>query len=211
MVNASIIVGSTGLVGKMLHTNLIDKNIEVLAITRRPVTQTSEIKNFLQINFDSFLKNGKLPLCDHLYICLGTTIKKAGSKKEFRRVDFEYSLAFAKQAKESGAKKISLISSIGANYKSNNFYLKIKGELEKAIEKINFEQTNIYRPSLIIGSRPESRFLEELGQKCSFVINLLLHGPLTNYRSVEVEKLSKCMASPKVSDGVNYYYFKDFN
>jgi len=210
MVNTSIVIGSTGLIGNLLISNLADNNINVLAVTRKPILSHSNNIKFLEINFDTFLIDNKLPACDHLYICLGTTIKKARSQLKFRRVDFEYSLAFAKYAKESGATKISLVSSVGANHTSKNFYLRVKGELEEAVKKINFEQTNIYHPSLLIGSRAESRLIEQFGQKLSSVINLFLFGSLKKFRSIEAKKLSKCIASPKDSMGVNYYSYKDF-
>ena len=210
MVNTSIVIGSTGLVGRLLISNLSNKDIDILAVTRKPIKNIAKNVKSFEIDFSSFLNDNKLPSCDHLYICLGTTIKKAGSQKNFRQVDFEYSLVFAKRAKESGATKISLVSSVGANHKSKNFYLRVKGELEEAIKKIDYEQINIYRPSLLVGTRSESRFLEQFGQKFSIIINLFLWGSLKKYRSIEAQKLSQFISTAKDKRGVNYYYYKDF-
>ena len=91
---------------------------------------------FIIFDFDDFLENGSLPSCDHIYICLGTTIKKAGSQSEFKKVDFDYCVSFAKKAREAGTTKISLVSSVGANPYVKNFYLKTKGEVEEEIKKI---------------------------------------------------------------------------
>jgi|TARA_B110000305_G_C19400190_1_gene619720 uncharacterized protein YbjT (DUF2867 family) len=210
MSNTSIVIGSTGLVGNLLLTELSNKNIDVLAITRKPIKENINNIKVLEIDFDSFLSDGKLPSCEHLYICLGTTIKKAGSQEEFKKVDFEYALAFAEKAKEAGAVKVSLVSSVGANHKSKNFYLRVKGEIEEAIKKINFEQINIYRPSLLIGARSQSRFLEQLGQNFSFIINLFLWGPLKKYRSIKAQDLSQSIAMHNDKKGISYFYYDNF-
>ena len=119
----------------------------------------------LEIDFDHFLRELKVFLrVITSYICLGTTIKKAGSQKEFRKVDLDYCVAFAKKARESGATNISLVTSIGANSSAKSFYLKVKGKAEEAIKNIDFHSINIYRPSLLLGHREESRFLEGIGK-----------------------------------------------
>ena len=121
MNSTALVVGATGLVGKFLTSELHKKKIDVTVITRSPNKDfTSSIK-IHQIDFDLFLKNEKLKTFDHIYLCLGTTIKKAGCKKEFKKVDYEYTLSFAKKAKQASIKKISLVSSIGADHNSKNF------------------------------------------------------------------------------------------
>ena len=145
-----------------------------------------------------------------MYICLGTTIKKAGSQSEFKKVDFDYCLSFAKKAREVGATKISLISSVGANPYANNFYLKTKGEVEEEIKKIDFQAINIFRPSLLLGQRDESRFLEKIGQNLSSFINFFLIGHLRKYRSVKASNVAYCMANYEQNGGIKYLYFDDF-
>ena len=211
MSNTSLVIGSTGLIGKKLIFELAKKDLEIIAITRRSISNLPENVGLLDINFDDFLKNGSLPSCNHIYICLGTTIKKAGSQSEFKKVDFDYCVSFAKKAREAGATKISLISSVGASPYVNNFYLKIKGEVEEEIKKIDFQVINIFRPSLLLGRRDESRFLEKIGQNMSSFINLFLIGPLRKYRSIKASKVAYCMANYKQSGGVRYIYFDDFN
>ena len=210
MSSTSLVIGSTGLVGKKLIFQLAKKGSEVIAITRRPINNLPENVSLLNINFDDFLENGSLPSCDHIYICLGTTIKKAGSQSEFKKVDFDYCLSFAKKAREAGATKISLISSVGANPYANNFYLKTKGEVEEEIKKIDFQAINIFRPSLLIGRRDESRFLEKIGQNLSSFINFFLIGPLRKYRSIKASKIAYFMANYEHKGGIRYLYFDDF-
>ena len=99
MSGTSLVIGSTGLIGKKLIFELAKKNSEVIAITRRSISNLPENVDLLDINFDDFLKNGSLPSCDHIYMCLGTTIKKAGSQSEFKKVDFDYCISFARKAR----------------------------------------------------------------------------------------------------------------
>ena len=211
MSGASLVIGSTGLIGKKLIFELAKKDSEVIAIARRSISNLPKKVSLLNINFDDFLENGSLPSCDHIYICLGTTIKKAGSQSEFKKVDFDYCVSFAKKAREAGATKISLVSSVGANPYVKNFYLKTKGEVEEEIKKIDFHYINIFRPSLLLGSREENRFLEKIGQNLSPFINLFLIGFLRKYRSIKSSNVAYCMANYKQSGGVRYLYFDDFN
>ena len=211
MSGASLVIGSTGLIGKKLIFELAKKDSEVIAIARRSISNLPKKVSLLNINFDDFLENGSLPSCDHIYICLGTTIKKAGSQSEFKKVDFDYCVSFAKKAREAGATKISLVSSVGANPYVKNFYLKTKGEVEEEIKKIDFHYINIFRPSLLLGSREENRFLEKIGQNLSPFINFFLIGSLRKYRSTKSSNVAYCMANYKQSGGVRYLYFDDFN
>lgn len=206
----SLVVGATGLVGTHLLKELSKKNFSVSALSRRPIMEIASNINVVEINFD-LLNQISLPECDHVYICLGTTIKKAGSQKEFKKVDLDYSLLIAKKCIEKDVKKISLISSVGAHAQANNFYLKTKGIVEEEIINMNFSMTNIYRPSLLIGQRNESRYLEGLGQEFAGLINPFLRGSLKKFRSVKAEKLAASMAKNfNANDGVNYFYFEDF-
>ena len=207
----SIVAGSTGLVGKNVLMKLCDQKEDVIALTRRPISNLPSNANELIIDFDSFLEDGSLPKCDHVFICLGTTIKTAGSQENFRKVDIDYCLSIAKKAKDSGAKTLSLISSIGANSSSKNFYLRTKGQLEDAIQEIGFPVVNIFRPSFLVGQRSEKRLYEGIGIMIASFMNLFLVSSARKYRSVKVELLAKTMVSKINSKpGVNYFYFDDF-
>jgi len=211
MSGVSLVIGSTGLIGKKLIFELAKKDSEVIAISRRSISNLPENVTLLNLNFDDFLENGSVPSCDHIYICLGTTIKKAGSQSEFKKVDFDYSVSFARKAREAGATKISLVSSVGANPYAKNFYLKIKGEVEEEIKKIDFQSINIFRPSLLLGHREEGRFLEKIGQNLSSFINPLLIGSLRKYRAIKSSNIVSFMANCEKSGGIKYFYFDDFN
>ena len=207
----SIIAGSTGLIGRNVLEILCNKQESVIALTRRTIPDLPINANQLVIDFDSFEKNGSLPPCNHIFICLGTTIKKAGSQKNFRKVDIGYCLSIAKKAKESGAETLSLISSIGADSTSKNLYLRTKGELEEAIQELQFPVVNIFRPSFLVGQRSEKRLSEVAILKFAKIMDFFLVGSASKYRSVKAELLAKTMVSRIDSKpGVNYFYFDDF-
>jgi len=207
----SIVAGSTGLIGRNVIEALSNKNQSVVALTRRSISNLPHNITELIIDFDAFEKHGSLPPCSNVFICLGTTIKTAGSKENFRKVDIDYCLSIAKKAKKSGAETLSLISSIGANSSSKNFYLKTKGQLEEAIQDLGFSTVNIFRPSFLVGERSEKRMAEKVAIKLAKIMDLFLIGSARKYRSVKAELLAKTMVSKIDSKpGVNYFYFDDF-
>ena len=210
MHNKSIVLGSTGLIGKHLLTYLGEKDLSVIAITRRPIEDIPKNASPMIIDFDEFLDQVHLPDCEHIYICLGTTIKKAGSQESFKKVDLDYCLGFAKKARESGATTISLVTSVGANADSKNFYLKTKGKLENEIKALGFDSVNIFQPGLLLGNRDEIRPLEFLGQYGSFLLNMFLFGSLKKYRSIEASKVAHAMANSSNNNGINYFSYEDF-
>jgi nucleoside-diphosphate-sugar epimerase len=108
-----IIAGSTGLVGSKILSCLSDQNLNPIALARSTIKLLPANAHELIVDYDSLLTEGSLPKCDHVFICLGTTIKIAKSKENFKKVDLDYPLAIAQKALDSGAKKLTLISSVG--------------------------------------------------------------------------------------------------
>ena len=210
--NKSLVVGSTGLVGSHVLKQLSERGERPIAVLRSVSDALPKDIQVHQIDFDELLTSGELPLCDHLYLCLGTTIKTAGSKEAFRRVDFDYCVGIAKLAMNAGTSVVSLVSSVGADASSSNFYLRTKGQLEEAIKLLNFSSINIYRPGLLIGDRQEKRSAEKVGQLLSKVIDPFLIRGLSRYRSIKATLLANTMIDNgnKVK-GVNYFHFKNFN
>ncbi len=207
----SIIAGSTGLIGRNVIEVLSNKKQSAIALTRRSIPNLPPNVTEMIIDFDAFEKIGSLPSCNNIFICLGTTIKIAGSQENFRKVDLDYCINIAKKAKESGAETLSLISSIGANSSSKNFYLRTKGELEESIQELGFSTVNIFRPSFLVGERSEKRLVEKIAIKFAKIIDLFLIGSANKYRSVKAESLAKTMVLKVESKpGVNYFYFDDF-
>ena len=130
---------------------------------------------------------------DDVYCCLGTTIKKAGSKDNFRKVDFHYPLELAKIAKKNNVPQFNIVTAMGADAKSSIFYNKVKGEVEEAIIKLKIDNTNIFRPSLLMGDRKESRKGEKIGIALAKIINPLMVGPLRKYRGIKATDVARAM------------------
>ena len=203
-----LVLGSTGLVGNKLIHHLSRNNLETIALTRRKIENLPKNISELIIEFNSSLKEVSLPECEHLHVCMGTTIKTAGSREGFKKVDLDYCVDIAQRAQKSGASQISIISSVGANDLSKNFYLRIKGMLIKKILTMGFDTVNIYLPGLLIGKRKEKRFIESIGQKIAPLINPILLGKMKKYRSIKVDFIAAHMIRPKTK-GVNYFYYED--
>ena len=134
---------------------------------------------------------------DHIYCALGTTIKNAGSKEAFRKVDYEYPLQIAKAAYENGAEKFAIVSAMGANTKSMFFYNRVKGQTEEAIKEIPFEAIHIARPSMLLGPRKENRLGEEMGKKLMTFLGFLLPA---NMKAVHASKVASCLKRKMNSD-----------
>jgi uncharacterized protein YbjT (DUF2867 family) len=128
-----------------------------------------------------------------VFCATGTTIRKAGSQEEFQRIDYEMPLAAARAALEAGAQQFVLVSSVGADPGSKNFYLRTKGELERDLIQLKFRAIHILRPGLLLGHREEFRPGELLATRIAPLLNLTLYGPFKQYRSIAAEKVGKAM------------------
>mgnify|MGYP001590713067 CR=1 FL=1 len=208
-----MVVGSTGLIGSSLVHQLIEGGEPVKALTRGDQLTSNSILEYIKIDFDALeLNSESFSDIKDIYICLGTTIKKAGSKAAFQKVDIQYCIDVAREAEKNGVRNLSIITSVGSDSGSSNFYLKTKGLIEEQISGLDFDSISIHRPSLLIGSRKEVRAVESIGQILyPFLVNPFLVGSLTKYRSVESEVLAKAMIRLSgFKKGVNFYYFDDF-
>lgn len=167
LINKAVIIGATGLVGRKLVNEL--QNLptcdSILVIVRREDEQFKQLSKVEQLVIDDFLllNDQDVAGCSHAFSCLGTTIKKAGSKANFYAIDFEINAHFA-DLFEATETHYLLVSAEGANLNSPFFYNKVKGELEKHLEQSALAHISIIRPSLLIGDRNESRTLEDISQ-----------------------------------------------
>ncbi|QTS85792.1 oxidoreductase [Ectopseudomonas khazarica] len=157
-----LIAGATGLTGEHLLDRLLSEPTvaRVLAPTRRPLAAHPHLENPVGE------LQGLLPQLsgqvDTAFCCLGSTIKQAGSQEAFRAIDHDLILAFARRARELGARHLVVISALGANPKSSVFYNRVKGETEEALKAMSWPQLTIARPSLLLGARHEFRLGERL-------------------------------------------------
>ncbi len=195
------VIGATGLVGKALVNQLLAHPgyKQVTCLVRRPLTAQDYLdpEGKLQpvvIDFEQLQDYQGYFTVDHVYCCLGTTIKQAGSRSAFRRVDFEYIHVCAQLARAQRAQGFVWISSVGANKHSKNFYLKVKGELESSIISMpQLQHAAAVRPSLLVGHRAIARPAEQWGIKIAQLFSMLFIGRLAKYKPVPAASVAAQM------------------
>jgi uncharacterized protein YbjT (DUF2867 family) len=191
----AIIAGPTGLVGeKLLNQLLADPAyIRVVAVARKPMEITNDKLEQRVIDFENLPEVLDGLNADNGFCCLGTTIKVAGSKEKQHRIDHDYVIEFAKACYKAGVMKFAVVSSIGANSSSSNFYLRVKGEMEADLKKIPFRGLYILQPSLLMGKRGEYRAGEKAATMIMKSLNPLLVGGLKKYRGIQAASVAACM------------------
>lgn len=206
------LVGATGLIGGELLKLLLDDNYfdKVRILVRRPFAMMHPKLETKLVDFndaDSLLV--ALDDSDAVFMTIGTTQKKVkGDKHAYRKVDFDIPVNIARYCKIVGCETFVLVSSVGANSKSNSFYLKLKGEVENAIGKIGIESVHIMRPSMLLGERKESRPFEKIGQQMMKAFSFLFP---SKYKPIEASDVAAAMlaASKKNEDGFFVYENSD--
>ncbi|PVH25818.1 NAD-dependent epimerase/dehydratase family protein [Sphingobacterium corticibacter] len=205
----ALVLGASGLVG--LHTTkmLLQQNTYdvIYAVSRRGIPLEHERLVQIQADFnsiDSFIE--KLHI-NHIFSCLGSTKKKTPDKSDYLKVDHDYPVKVAKIGQSNGATKFSFVSALGANVKSNNFYMQMKGQVEEDIKALNFEELYIMRPALITGNRDEVRPAEGFASWFFKIINPLLLGNLKKYRSIDGKTIAQALVKTAGIDhpGVHTY------
>lgn len=149
----ALLAGATGLVGRELG-RLWPGPGPLHLLVRRPLPAPPGTR----VQVVDFAALPALPKAAWAFCALGTTIKAAGSQAAFRAVDHDAVLAFARAARAAGVRRFGVVSALGANARSGNFYSRVKGEAEAALAGLGFELLVIARPSLLAGDR------ESLGQ-----------------------------------------------
>lgn len=218
----AVLFGSTGLVGgHVLNELLAHAEFDrVVAIGRRAVGREHEKLAELTVDFERLsdaalvdsLRDVARGDVHDVFACLGTTIKVAGSKERFRRVDHDYSVAGVALAKRAGARYAALVSSVGADPSSANFYLSVKGETERDVEAAGpWETLAILRPSLLLGDRREVRAGERIGAMFARPLGPLMRGPLEAYRPIEAADVARAMVAALLegASGSHVHTFRD--
>ena len=191
----TLIIGSTGFVGSYLIQELFNStNFDlVTALVRKPSLASHPKLKEIIFDFENEPEIEKLEPVNHVFCCLGTTIKTAGSKDAFRFVDYELPLRFAQWAEKIKADSFSIVTAMGANSDSSIFYNRTKGELEDEIKKLSISIIQIFQPSLIMGPRKEPRFGEPIIKGLMTVINPIMIGRLKKYRGIHAQTIAKGM------------------
>jgi uncharacterized protein YbjT (DUF2867 family) len=195
------VAGATGLVGRSL-VSLLARDPQVPWI-RLPLRRTPErafdaphgakLRPTI-VDFAHLDRNAALFEVDQVFVCLGTTIKDAGSREAFRRVDFEYVLSVAELGAAGGARDLLVVTALGADPESRVFYNRVKGEVEAQAGSLPYRSISFFRPSLLLGARSSSRPAERLGAAVGGLLTPLLRGRLARYRPVQGAEVAAAMA-----------------
>ena len=218
----SLVAGGTGLVGSNVIKLLSKKQGAQIILARSFDSEIPQNADLKIINFDSLssnkvkLKNG----IDHVYLCLGKKLStyelgymQHSARESFKLIDFEYPLSIAKLAYDSGARSIALVSAVGAQEGSFNYYFHIKGKLENEIRKIGYENICFARPGHLLGARKDFRGYEipilESGLR---IAAPFMQGPLMNFRQIEAQKVAESMVVnlQNKKGGESYLFYEDF-
>ena len=204
----ALIVGATGLIGGECVRQALasDTYSEVIIFGRRRLSlahsRLTQIVGPL-CDAEELLKDCK---AHDVFCCLGTTIKKAKTKENFKAVDYQYPVEIAEIMLKNGAEHFCVVSAAGANAHSYFFYNRVKGELEQTLESIGYPYLTVMRPSLLTGERDEYRLAESVTAAVGSLIKPLMKGALLEVSPVEAQKVAQVMVSEaeKIKDGLRY-------
>ena len=191
----ALLFGATGLVGrKVLQLLVEDERYEKIIVANRKSKKYLSPKIHEELLDFALLENhSNLFKVKHVFICLGTTIKKAGSQSAFEKVDVEYPHKIAQLSKMAQVSSLVHISAIGANEQSANFYTRTKGKAERLIWENGPLLSYAVRPSMLFGEREEFRLGERIGIAIMKAFNFLMIGAAKKYRGIYDEEVAQAM------------------
>ncbi|MBL7725192.1 MAG: NAD(P)H-binding protein [Chitinophagaceae bacterium] len=195
------VIGATGLIGGYLLELLLkdDHFDSVRVLVRRPFEPDYPKLEKKLVDFTD-AESFRLALegSDMVFCCIGTTQKKVkGDKEAYRKIDYDITVNAARFCKLNGCETFVFVSSVGANSKSNNFYLKLKGEIEDAVKAVGLKNVHIMQPSLLLGNRKESRFGEKIAQWVMPVFSFFIP---KKYRPIHARRVAEMMINTVKSD-----------
>jgi uncharacterized protein YbjT (DUF2867 family) len=214
MKKTATVIGATGLIGGHLLELLGNDNYfsQINVIVRRPFnTKNGAVKIFVIDFADDDAFKSAISGSDAVFCAVGTTMKKMkGDKTAYRKVDYDIPVRAAGFCASTGIPQFLLVSSVGADSKSSNFYLGLKGEVEDAVRSMHIPSVSIFRPSMLMGKRNESRPAESMAQVLSTPLSFLFP---SKYKPVEAHDVAKAMieASKRKTSGFHIYHYKEIS
>ena len=208
----AVLIGATGLIGSHLLNLLQDDDhySEIRLLVRRPLPVSHPKLKVIVINFEDDRAFSKgIEGSDTVFVAVGTTQKKVkGDLNAYRKVDYDIPVNAAHYCSEAGVKQFLLVSSVGASSRSNNFYLKLKGEVEDEISRMPITSINIFRPSMLLGKRNESRPMETIAQAISKPLGALFP---SKYKPIKAFDVARAMiaAGKQNSLGYRVYHYRE--
>lgn len=199
----ALVVGGTGLVGTALRRRLSpDRFDPVWLLTRRPQADSPPNQHWVHTDFSTWPDASAMDLQGAALFCaLGTTLKKAGSREAFVALDRDLVVNTAHWARDLGVRTCLFVSSLGADPRSRQLYLRTKGEAEQELIALGFDRLVLMRPSLLLGNRDEFRLGERLGAAVGALLKPALSGPLLKYRPVQADQVAAAMVSAALTPG----------
>ncbi|MCI0921897.1 NAD-dependent epimerase/dehydratase family protein [Sphingobacterium rhinopitheci] len=206
----ALILGANGLIGTALLQLLLENDQYACVYTVSRKKLPFEDDKLIQIiaDYDNILPQINTVKVDHFYCCIGTTKNKVANEQEYYKIDHDYPIIVANCLKNNGCNTINIVSSIGANSNTTNFYLKLKGKVEQSVIALHFQSTNIFRPSLLIGKRSEKRLFESIAQRLSPLMNILLIGKLKNYQSIKASVVASAMLNITLKNKIGTHIYQ---
>ncbi|RTY87867.1 oxidoreductase [Flavobacterium sp. RSP15] len=206
----ALVIGSTGLIGSQLLNLLLDSNdyLKVITFVKRDTGIKHKKLTQHLIDFDKPETYKHLVIGDDFFCTIGTTIKKAGNKEAFRKVDFEYPRQFATIALYNKVNQYLIVSSLGADANSGNFYLKTKGEIQNFLKDCNFKSAVVVQPSLLLGNRAEFRFGEIVGAFFMKSLSFLFLGNLKKYKPIEAKTVAKALLKIAQTNNIGFKIYE---
>lgn len=209
MAYKAIIAGASGLVGGLLLDILLQRPEydEVIVLVRKELPLTDKKLLQLPVDFDKLADYADDINGHAIFSCLGSTRAKTPDLTVYRKIDHDYPLQLAQIGAKNGIDQLHLVSSLGADEKSSNFYTKIKGETEEDIKTSGVKSIHIYRPSLITGKRKEHRAFEGVLLAMARIIDPLLFGGMKKYRSIPAQTIAMAMFNQSLTkqEGIFIY------
>jgi len=191
----ALVFGASGLIGKFLSEQLISdpRYSKVVIFVREKLHVASPSIEQIIFNPEKFDEIENLFNRSHVFCCIGTTRKKAGSNEKFFKIDHDLVERIAQNAARNKAEAFVVVSSVGASADSGNFYLRTKGLMELSIKTFQFSNISIMRPSILLGMRSESRFLENIGKQIGVLTSPLMIGKFRKYKPIHAADVAKAM------------------
>jgi uncharacterized protein YbjT (DUF2867 family) len=204
-----VIAGASGLIGSNLLTLALEHQSvsEVLVLVRKDLPIQHPKLRQIKVSFDQLEQYSDLIQGDVIFCCLGSTKAKTPHEEDYRKVDYDYPFQLGKIGVRNNIPQYHLVSALGADKNSFIFYSRLKGEIEEAVQKLNFTSIYVYRPSLLTGNRKEHRTGEKLIIKLMNFLNPLLIGPLKKYRSIDSNIVARAMLNQCLKDSIGIFIY----
>ena len=203
MSKTALLAGATGLIGSQLLPLLLatERYSKVIIVGRTALPLAHPKLTQVITDLDKLQEVRLQLIADDVFCCLGTTLRQAGSKEAFYKVDFLYVVTLAALTASNFASQFMVISSLGADAESRWYYNRVKGQMEESVRQMTFRAIHIFRPSLLLGPRVQPRLGEQLSAVMLGVLRPLLRGPLLKYRPVQATTVATAMLRASEDDG----------